>query len=84
MRVASLAMDADGVVRGVLQIEPKDGWITYWREPGDAGIGEYDVELAELGEARVQRGTQFGNPLFDQLAVIGIERGLSDPFSQLR
>lgn len=38
MRVASLAMDADGVVRGVLQIEPKDGWITYWREPGEAGI----------------------------------------------
>ncbi|TZG37648.1 protein-disulfide reductase DsbD domain-containing protein [Agrobacterium sp. B1(2019)] len=38
MRVASLAMDADGVVRGLLQIEPKDGWITYWREPGEAGI----------------------------------------------
>ncbi|WP_395773876.1 protein-disulfide reductase DsbD domain-containing protein [Agrobacterium pusense] len=38
MRVASLAVDANGVVRGVLQIEPKDGWITYWREPGEAGI----------------------------------------------
>ncbi|MFS8121572.1 protein-disulfide reductase DsbD family protein [Rhizobium sp. BR 250] len=38
MRVASLAMDANGVLRGVLQIEPKDGWITYWREPGEAGI----------------------------------------------
>ncbi|QTK79377.1 cytochrome C biogenesis protein [Agrobacterium tumefaciens] len=38
MRVASLAADANGVIRGVLQIEPKDGWITYWREPGEAGI----------------------------------------------
>ncbi|MRG67547.1 cytochrome C biogenesis protein [Rhizobium pusense] len=38
MRVASLAVDTNGVVRGVLQIEPKDGWITYWREPGEAGI----------------------------------------------
>ncbi len=26
MRVASLAVDANGVVGGVLQIEPKDGW----------------------------------------------------------
>src|SRR3546814_18929127 len=38
MRLVALPPDADGTVRGALQIEPKPGWITYWREPGDAGI----------------------------------------------
>lgn len=38
MRVASLARDEEGTIRGVLQIEPNEGWITYWREPGEAGI----------------------------------------------
>jgi DsbC/DsbD-like thiol-disulfide interchange protein len=38
MRLIALAPDGRGVVRGGLQIEPKAGWITYWRDPGDAGI----------------------------------------------
>jgi DsbC/DsbD-like thiol-disulfide interchange protein len=38
MRIVALAPDSRGSVRGALQIEPKAGWITYWREPGDAGI----------------------------------------------
>ena len=38
MRLVALPPDADGTVRGALQIEPKPGWITYWKEPGDAGI----------------------------------------------
>ncbi|MCB1383320.1 MAG: hypothetical protein KDJ73_10420 [Notoacmeibacter sp.] len=29
---------ADGRLRGALQIDLKPGWKTYWREPGDAGI----------------------------------------------
>jgi DsbC/DsbD-like thiol-disulfide interchange protein len=38
MRVVALSPDADGTVRAGLQIEPKPGWITYWREPGQSGI----------------------------------------------
>ncbi len=38
MRIIALAPDQDGTVHGALQIEPKAGWITYWKEPGDAGI----------------------------------------------
>jgi DsbC/DsbD-like thiol-disulfide interchange protein len=38
MRVVAMPPEPDGTVRGALQIEPKAGWITYWKEPGDAGI----------------------------------------------
>jgi DsbC/DsbD-like thiol-disulfide interchange protein len=30
--------DADGIVRGALQIDLKPGWKTYWRDPGDTGV----------------------------------------------
>ena len=29
---------ADGTLRGILDIELKPGWKTYWRDPGDAGV----------------------------------------------
>lgn len=38
MRLIALPPTVDGTVRGALQIEPNPGWITYWKEPGDAGI----------------------------------------------
>ncbi|WP_284776912.1 protein-disulfide reductase DsbD domain-containing protein [Agrobacterium sp. lyk4-40-TYG-31] len=38
MRVVSQPADASGRIEAVLQIELKPGWITYWREPGEAGI----------------------------------------------
>ncbi|HEV7435820.1 MAG TPA: protein-disulfide reductase DsbD domain-containing protein [Pseudorhizobium sp.] len=38
MRLVALPPSSDGIVRGALQIEPSPGWITYWKEPGDAGI----------------------------------------------
>ncbi|QCI98507.1 protein-disulfide reductase DsbD domain-containing protein [Agrobacterium larrymoorei] len=38
MRVISLPPDASGRIDAVLQIDLKPGWITYWREPGEAGI----------------------------------------------
>jgi DsbC/DsbD-like thiol-disulfide interchange protein len=38
MRLVLLPAGADGSREGVLLIEPKKGWITYWREPGDVGI----------------------------------------------
>jgi DsbC/DsbD-like thiol-disulfide interchange protein len=38
MRLIALPPDASGTIRAGLQIEPKQGWITYWREPGNSGI----------------------------------------------
>lgn len=38
MRLIVTAPDADGRIRGALQVEPADGFITYWREPGESGI----------------------------------------------
>lgn len=38
MRIIALAPEPDGTLRGALQIEPESGWITYWKEPGQAGI----------------------------------------------
>ena len=38
MRLVVLPADANGKRAAALQIEPSPGWITYWREPGDAGI----------------------------------------------
>ena len=30
--------DGDGNLTGILDIELKPGWKTYWRDPGDAGV----------------------------------------------
>jgi len=39
LRIVTIAApDADGTVRGVLQIALEPGWKTYWKDPGDAGI----------------------------------------------
>lgn len=41
------AADADGLMRGVLQIDLDDGWKTYWKDPGDAGIApQVDVSAS--------------------------------------
>ncbi len=37
-RLIALAPGPDGSRRGLVEIEPAPGWITYWREPGDSGI----------------------------------------------
>jgi DsbC/DsbD-like thiol-disulfide interchange protein len=38
MRLILLPATPDGMRQGALVIEPKPGWITYWKEPGDVGI----------------------------------------------
>lgn len=38
MRLILLPEGADGLRQGALVIEPRPGWITYWKEPGDVGI----------------------------------------------
>lgn len=36
--VTSGAPDADGKLRGALEIQLKPGWKTYWRDPGSSGV----------------------------------------------
>ncbi|MBY5767744.1 cytochrome C biogenesis protein [Rhizobium leguminosarum] len=49
MRLVALAPDASGKIRAALQIEPKPGWITYWKEPGNSGIPPQITIAAESG-----------------------------------
>ncbi|MGO8154205.1 protein-disulfide reductase DsbD domain-containing protein [Rhizobium leguminosarum] len=49
MRLVGLAPDAGGKIRAALQIEPKPGWITYWKEPGNSGIPPQVTIAAESG-----------------------------------
>ena len=43
--VTSGAPDADGVLRGALEIRLEPGWKTYWRDPGSSGVPpSLDVE----------------------------------------
>jgi DsbC/DsbD-like thiol-disulfide interchange protein len=45
--VTADAADADGLMRGVLQIDLEPGWKTYWKDPGDAGIApQVDVSAS--------------------------------------
>lgn len=54
MRLVVMPPEPDGTIRGALQIEPKPGWITYWKEPGDAGIPPR-IELSPDSEAQLER-----------------------------
>jgi len=38
MRLAAELDPVSGEVRGVIDVELKEGWKSYWREPGDSGI----------------------------------------------
>ena len=38
MRLVALSQPRNGTVAALLQIEPKAGWKTYWRHPGNAGM----------------------------------------------
>lgn len=81
MRLVALPPASDGTVRGALQIEPKPGWITYWKEPGDAGIppqlvvsSSSDVTLDRLDypvPKRIDSGT---------LRDIGYDHAVTLPF----
>ncbi|APO73862.1 DsbC domain-containing protein [Rhizobium etli 8C-3] len=49
MRLVALPPGHDGTIHGALQIEPKPGWITYWREPGNSGIPPQITVAPESG-----------------------------------
>ncbi|MCO5063215.1 MAG: hypothetical protein M9924_02250 [Rhizobiaceae bacterium] len=50
--VTTGAPDADGRIRGVLDIRLAPGWKTYWRDPGDAGVPP-TLDLGAAGSAQL-------------------------------
>lgn len=47
MRLVALSQPRNGIVRALVQIEPLQGWKTYWRNPGNAGMApEFDVSAS--------------------------------------
>lgn len=65
MRLIALPADDAGHIRGALQIEPKPGWITYWREPGESGIPP-QIATAPESAATLSR---IGYPAPKQIAI---------------
>ncbi|MCT8998656.1 protein-disulfide reductase DsbD domain-containing protein [Chelativorans intermedius] len=53
--VTSGLADAQGYVRGALDIRLKPGWKTYWREPGEAGVPPHITlwQTSDLAEAEI-------------------------------
>ncbi len=81
MRLIALPPSSDGTVKGALQIEPKPGWMTYWREPGDAGIPPQLTVDDEKGIAL----TRFAYPIpkridNGELKDIGYDHPVTFPF----
>jgi DsbC/DsbD-like thiol-disulfide interchange protein len=81
MRIVALAPDARGIVRGALQIEPKAGWITYWREPGDAGIPPH-ITFPSSSDVTLERMSYPVPKRFDNgdLRDIGYDGPVAFPF----
>jgi DsbC/DsbD-like thiol-disulfide interchange protein len=81
MRIVALAPDTRGVVRGALQIEPKAGWITYWREPGDAGIPPH-INFPSSPDVTLERMSYPVPKRFDngELRDIGYDGPVALPF----
>lgn len=78
MRLAVLAPDADGTVKGMIEIEPASGWLTYWREPGEAGMPPQMTPSPTSGLALSE--LRFPPPrIFDQAGVRDI--GYNAPVS---
>ena len=78
MRLAVLAPDADGTVKGVIEIEPASVWLTYWREPGEAGMPPQMTPSPTSGLALSE--LRFPPPrIFDQAGVRDI--GYNAPVS---
>ena len=80
MRLILLPQEADGTRHGALVIEPKPGWITYWKEPGDVGIppavtpqpgASYTVELIGFPVPKVLSN--------DEMTDVGYDRPVTLP-----
>lgn len=54
LRLVALPPDAQGTIRGFVEITPEDGWHTYWKVPGSGGIPPH-ISLKEGGNATLQK-----------------------------
>jgi DsbC/DsbD-like thiol-disulfide interchange protein len=81
MRIIAMPPEPDGKVRGALQIEPKPGWITYWKEPGDAGIPP-QIVFSRNGDLTLDRLSYPIPKRIDngQLRDIGYDHPVTFPF----
>lgn len=80
--------DADGRLKGILDIELKPGWKTYWRDPGDAGVpptidvsANPNVTKAEFEFPAPQRHDEGGFQWagYDHPVALPVTFSLSDP-----
>lgn len=82
MRLVVLPPDGSGTVKGAVEIEPARGWITYWREPGEAGMPP-QITIAPESSLALE-ALRFPAPdLFEQNGVrdIGYDGPVSLPFT---
>ena len=54
LRLVALPPDAQGTIRGFVEITPEDGWHTYWKVPGSGGIPP-QISVKEGGNATLQK-----------------------------
>jgi DsbC/DsbD-like thiol-disulfide interchange protein len=77
MRLVALSQPRNGIVTALVQIEPSEGWKTYWRNPGTAGMapeldfsGSTNLKLKsiaypvpEIGEDEAGRFVGYHHPV---------------------
>ncbi len=54
LRLVALPPDAQGIIRGFVEITPEDGWHTYWKVPGSGGIPP-QISLKDGGNAALEK-----------------------------
>lgn len=54
LRLFALPPDAQGAIRGFVEIAPEDGWHTYWKVPGSGGIPP-QITIREGGNVKLER-----------------------------
>ena len=82
MRIVSLPAEQDGQIEAVLQIDLKPGWITYWREPGEAGIPPKITP--DPGSGATLESVSFPVPKLiknEDIVDIGYDRSVDIPFT---
>ncbi len=54
LRLVALPPDAQGTIRGFVEIAPEDGWHTYWKVPGSGGIPP-QISFKDGGNVRLEK-----------------------------
>jgi DsbC/DsbD-like thiol-disulfide interchange protein len=90
--VTETVPDADGILRGALEIRLEPGWKTYWRDPGDSGVpptitvsGNDNVADPEIGfppPRRFDDGySQFAG--YDETVALALSFPVNDAHGEL-